>query len=41
MDRNSDGNVARTEFVGTPAQFKALDSNGDGLIDAAEAAVAR
>jgi Ca2+-binding EF-hand superfamily protein len=41
MDRNGDGDVSRTEFIGTPAQFEALDANQDALIDAPEAAVAR
>jgi Ca2+-binding EF-hand superfamily protein len=41
MDRTGDGDVARAEFIGTPEQFKALDANGDALLDAAEAAVAR
>jgi len=37
MDRNADGDVARDEFVGTPAQFDQLDANRDALIDAQEA----
>src|SRR5260370_23277506 len=40
MDRNADGDVSRSEFLGTEEQFRKLDRNGDGLIDveAAEAA---
>jgi Ca2+-binding EF-hand superfamily protein len=38
MDRNGDGDVSLREFLGSPAQFRAFDSDGDGLIDAQEAA---
>jgi Ca2+-binding EF-hand superfamily protein len=37
MDRNSDGDVSRREFLGTAAQFRQLDADGDQLIDAQEA----
>jgi Ca2+-binding EF-hand superfamily protein len=37
MDRNRDGDVSRREFLGTDAEFKAIDTDGDGLISAAEA----
>jgi Ca2+-binding EF-hand superfamily protein len=37
MDRNSDGDVSRKEFLGTDEQFRAIDADGDGLITAAEA----
>jgi hypothetical protein len=37
MDANADGDMSPREFLGTKDQFKALDANGDGLIDAAEA----
>ncbi len=37
MDRNSDGDVSRREFLGTDAQFKAIDTDGDGLISMEEA----
>jgi Ca2+-binding EF-hand superfamily protein len=38
MDRNHDGDVSPREFLGTAADFHKLDRDGDGLIDAAEAA---
>jgi Ca2+-binding EF-hand superfamily protein len=38
MDRNRDGDVSRREFLGPRAQFERLDGDGDGLIDAGEAA---
>jgi hypothetical protein len=38
MDRNADGDVSRPEFLGTAEQFRQLDRDGDGLIDADEAA---
>jgi Ca2+-binding EF-hand superfamily protein len=41
MDRNRDGEIAPREFLGAPALFKRLDSNSDGILDAAEAAAAR
>jgi Ca2+-binding EF-hand superfamily protein len=37
MDRNRDGDLSPREFLGSPAQFKKLDADGDGLISAAEA----
>jgi hypothetical protein len=37
LDRNGDGDVSRKEFVGTDAQFKRYDADGDGLISADEA----
>jgi Ca2+-binding EF-hand superfamily protein len=37
MDRNRDGDVSRREWLGTEAQFRDIDTDGDGLISAAEA----
>jgi Ca2+-binding EF-hand superfamily protein len=37
MDRNGDGDVSQTEFLGTSEQFRRIDSDGDGLIDVSEA----
>jgi Ca2+-binding EF-hand superfamily protein len=37
MDRNGDGDVSRSEWLGTEAQFKAIDTDGDGLISVEEA----
>ena len=37
MDRNSDGDISRREFLGTAAQFRQLDADGDQLIDPEEA----
>jgi Ca2+-binding EF-hand superfamily protein len=37
MDRNRDGDVSRREFLGSPAMFARIDTDGDGLIDAQEA----
>ncbi len=37
MDRNGDGDVSRREFPGTDEEFAAIDTDGDGLISAAEA----
>ncbi len=37
MDRNGDGDVSRTEYVGTKEEFDAIDTDGDGLISLAEA----
>lgn len=37
MDRNSDGDVSRREFLGGEEQFRALDANGDGILDLQEA----
>jgi Ca2+-binding EF-hand superfamily protein len=38
MDVNHDGDLSPREFVGTSAAFRRLDRDGDGLIDADEAA---
>ncbi len=40
MDRNRDGDLSSREFLGSKAQFEALDADGDGLIDATEASAA-
>ena len=37
MDRNDDGDVAPSEFLGTQDQFSRLDADGDRLIDVHEA----
>lgn len=37
MDRNGDGDVSRTEYVGTRAEFDAIDADRDGLISLGEA----
>jgi Ca2+-binding EF-hand superfamily protein len=37
MDRNGDGDVSRREFLGTAEQFRAIDSDADGLISHIEA----
>ncbi len=37
MDRNRDGDVSPAEFLGTPDDFRRLDTDGDGLISAEEA----
>jgi Ca2+-binding EF-hand superfamily protein len=37
MDRNGDGDVSQTEFLGTLEQFRRIDNDGDGLIDLREA----
>ena len=37
MDRNGDGDVSRSEFLGTKAEFDAIDADKDGLISLAEA----
>jgi Ca2+-binding EF-hand superfamily protein len=37
MDRNHDGDLSPREMLGTPEQFRALDADGDGLIDVDEA----
>jgi Ca2+-binding EF-hand superfamily protein len=38
MDLNADGDVSRREFLGSAKDFTRLDADGDGLIDAQEAA---
>lgn len=40
MDRNRDGDVSRSEFVGPAAAFDKLDADRDGLISPAEAETA-
>lgn len=37
MDRNGDGDVSRSEFLGTKAEFEAIDSDKDGLVSLQEA----
>jgi Ca2+-binding EF-hand superfamily protein len=37
MDRNGDGDLSLREFMGTAEDFRRIDTDGDGLIDAAEA----
>ncbi len=37
MDRNADGDLSRAEFLGTRAEFDALDADRDGLISPREA----
>ena len=37
MDRNHDGDVSMREFLGTPEEFKKIDTDGDGLISPEEA----
>jgi Ca2+-binding EF-hand superfamily protein len=37
MDRNADGDVSRSEFLGTKAEFDAIDADGDGLVSLSEA----
>ena len=38
MDRNNDGDVTLKEFLGDETEFKQLDANADGFIEAKEAA---
>jgi Ca2+-binding EF-hand superfamily protein len=38
MDRNSDGDLSASEFLGPASVFDKLDADNDGLIDAEEAA---
>jgi len=40
MDRNRDGDVSQREFLGSPATFKRLDVDGDGLLTGDEAEMA-
>jgi Ca2+-binding EF-hand superfamily protein len=37
MDRNSDGDISRREFLGASEKFDQLDANRDGLLDRKEA----
>jgi hypothetical protein len=37
MDRNGDGDISRTEFLGTRDEFDAIDTDRDGLISLGEA----
>jgi Ca2+-binding EF-hand superfamily protein len=37
MDRNGDGDVSRIEFLGTKAEFDAIDTDHDGLVSREEA----
>jgi Ca2+-binding EF-hand superfamily protein len=37
MDRNRDGDVSRREWLGTDEEFRAIDTDGDGLISLQEA----
>lgn len=37
MDRNNDGDISQTEFLGTNEQFRRIDGDSDGLIDVSEA----
>ena len=37
MDQNRDGDVSRSEFIGTNEQFGELDADADGLVSVAEA----
>jgi Ca2+-binding EF-hand superfamily protein len=41
MDRNGDGDLSPSEFLGPAEQFAQLDADEDALVDAAEAARAR
>ena len=37
MDRNADGDVSRSEFLGTRAEFDSIDTDGDELLSLPEA----
>jgi Ca2+-binding EF-hand superfamily protein len=37
MDRNGDGDVSRSEFLGSDEDFRKIDTDGDGLISLEEA----
>jgi hypothetical protein len=37
MDRNADGDLSRSEYLGTKAEFEALDADADNLISLEEA----
>jgi Ca2+-binding EF-hand superfamily protein len=37
MDRNNDGDISPSEFLGSEEEFRMLDSDGDGLISVEEA----
>ena len=37
MDRNNDGDISPREWLGTDEEFKAIDTDSDGLISVAEA----
>jgi hypothetical protein len=37
MDKNSDRDLSREEFLGTAEQFTQFDSDGDGMLNIAEA----
>jgi hypothetical protein len=37
MDKNSDRDLSRNEFLGTTEQFRQFDTDGDGLLSVAEA----
>jgi hypothetical protein len=37
MDKNSDRDLSRNEFLGTTEQFRQFDTDADGLLSVAEA----
>jgi hypothetical protein len=37
MDKNSDRDLSRNEFLGTTEQFRQFDTDTDGLLSVAEA----